>query len=207
MDDAEDAFGIGAIKILFPAGSWNRKGGDNLSPPLTSSSSRSRISDVVLGIGGFCKCINDIVYDKPPFIIVNSFSDSFPLKTAILGSISESFFSAIFLFPFLKRTSYPFRRLHTFFCVMVLEKQSLSIAWHKACSSKSFPDRKMHIKIAFIFRFLIWRVSKDAMTTVKVSPAVTLFCNPYNSHKIAHYAKGYARKIQWNPRLLFADDR
>ncbi len=86
LDQAEDAFGVPALKQLASAGrvEFEAKGGDKLSPSFESVGQKlvalAELFQIVAGINGVGQHGNDIRDNEPPFVVVNRAADFLALK-------------------------------------------------------------------------------------------------------------------------------
>jgi hypothetical protein len=72
LNEAEEAFGVGAVELLRPPGGFYQKGGGNLPPPFGKLGvTAAHIFDVALGIDGIRERGNDIGDDKTPFVVMD----------------------------------------------------------------------------------------------------------------------------------------
>lgn len=81
MDDAEEAFGVGAKHSLRPADGFNRKGMYNLYPPFAEFRIASfHALDILFWVFRVDQGKDNIFDDKPPLVVVKGFSDFVPFK-------------------------------------------------------------------------------------------------------------------------------
>ena len=90
LDQAEEAFSVGAVELLRTTGGFYQKGGGNLPPPFGKLGvTAAHIFGVALGIGRIRQRGDDIGDDKPPIVVVDGAANLLPLYEgdAVFGRV------------------------------------------------------------------------------------------------------------------------